>query len=358
MLERLLRGTWRSVPYETRGGQVMPPMPVSAAKRAIVADLARSAVAFDVQPVSDLFYAHPKEVWIWQRDFPNLAPVAPIAWFETGRPPRLYSDALGERPVDEAFPGLRLGAFCLSFDRRDLENPTDELARAVAWWTTRWLVDELGTMAPLGWSPVWEERLSLPWRWWQAWLGFYWIEGTGVIGPMVWSFLPIGEEGEVLLYPATAVPYGEGRFAERVAEIAAQQGANAGGPDSLLFPTALALSFLHCRNVARTPAPSTLSGPERRRLERQGLPLVSWHTLDVKPFGKAAREDAARRDREGAGLAREMAAHIVRGHFAHYGEAFGTGKLFGKHEGMFWIPAHVRGSVEVGTAGKDYRVVL
>jgi len=45
------------------------------------------------------------------------------------------------------------------------------------------------------------------------------------------------------------------------------------------------------------------------------------------------------------------AYHLVRGHFATYSE---ERRLFGKHVGTFFIPAHVRGSAEAGAVVKDY----
>jgi hypothetical protein len=48
----------------------------------------------------------------------------------------------------------------------------------------------------------------------------------------------------------------------------------------------------------------------------------------------------------------KRALHICRGHFAHYEDK----GLFGKYKGRFWIPQHVRGSIETGAALKDYQV--
>ena len=38
----------------------------------------------------------------------------------------------------------------------------------------------------------------------------------------------------------------------------------------------------------------------------------------------------------------------VRGHFREYGDAYGKGLLFGKHEGRFFIPSFARGELEHG----------
>jgi hypothetical protein len=47
------------------------------------------------------------------------------------------------------------------------------------------------------------------------------------------------------------------------------------------------------------------------------------------------------------------AMHIVRGHFSTYDEK----PLFGKWRGTWFVPSHLRGSLERGLAGKDYRVL-
>lgn len=47
--------------------------------------------------------------------------------------------------------------------------------------------------------------------------------------------------------------------------------------------------------------------------------------------------------------------HLVRGHFAHYGEG---SKLFGRYTGTFWIPPHSRGRKEFGEVRKGYRPLV
>jgi hypothetical protein len=118
-------------------------------------------------------------------------------------------------------------------------------------------------------------------------------------------------------------------------------------PDAFEVPMMVlcsALNFLACTNV--DVAEPTRPRPVRRRLARTG---VTVQTIVVRPPGK-------RRAR--AGDARQVDAldtplSSVRGHFARYGEAFGRGKLFGKLEGKFWIPAHARGAGD-GFEQKDY----
>lgn len=121
----------------------------------------------------------------------------------------------------------------------------------------------------------------------------------------------------------------------------------------LIFPVMLAGSFLHCKNVLVTDNEGKhASRQERRAAERRNdPPLVTYKTLQIEPMKKvlATEGDIAKN-----GLAKAL--HICRGHFAEYGGESGKGKLFGKLEGRFYIPAHVRGSAEKGVVHKRYNV--
>lgn len=99
------------------------------------------------------------------------------------------------------------------------------------------------------------------------------------------------------------------------------------------------LNFLNCANVhAAVPERPRA---ERRRVERASRG-VEIHELVVTPKG---RKPSARHAQP---LVRsDLPAHSVRGHFSEYG-VNGKGLLFGKHSGRFWVPQHVRGSIEHG----------
>lgn len=104
------------------------------------------------------------------------------------------------------------------------------------------------------------------------------------------------------------------------------------------------MNFLACRNV-RLVVPSRPRA-QRRRLMKLG---VSVNTINVFPVGKTY-SGSGNRTGEGTPLS------SVRGHFASYGEAYGRGLLFGKLAGRFWIPQHVRGTVEHGRSTAEYRL--
>jgi len=111
----------------------------------------------------------------------------------------------------------------------------------------------------------------------------------------------------------------------------------------------IASSFMSCKNVQLVERQSPRH--ERRQREREKKPpLTKYYTLNIEPMKKILRVEGKS---EEVGLKKAM--HICRGHFAYYTP---DKPLFGKLSGRFWIPAHVRGSKDLGEIKKDYRVVL
>jgi len=115
----------------------------------------------------------------------------------------------------------------------------------------------------------------------------------------------------------------------------------------VLFSAIFAVSLTHCRNVTSVEQcpPPALS---KRHAERHGRPLCRYYVLDIEPMRKALHTEGRMGE---VGIARAL--HLCRGHFADYREGNG---LFGKHKGLFWWDAHVRGSVASGVVAKDYAV--
>lgn len=103
------------------------------------------------------------------------------------------------------------------------------------------------------------------------------------------------------------------------------------------------LNFLNASNV--DVAEPSRPRPERRRLARTG---VQVQTIVVRPPGKHRAKSATARP---IGVD-EALLSPVRGHWAHYGEKYNRGRLFGRYEGKFWVSGHVRGAGE--GEPKDY----
>lgn len=115
----------------------------------------------------------------------------------------------------------------------------------------------------------------------------------------------------------------------------------------LMLSSLLAVSFMHCKNVARVAHPPDLP-LQKRTIERHGVPLVTYYTLEIEPMKEVLRcEGGAATE----GLQRAL--HVCRGHFATYTD---EKPLFGKHSGTFWVPQHLRGNAAAGIVGKDYKM--
>jgi hypothetical protein len=107
------------------------------------------------------------------------------------------------------------------------------------------------------------------------------------------------------------------------------------------------LNFLNASNVdIAVPARPRA---ERRRIARTG---VEVQTIVVRPPGKRRAGGTGVRPIDSL----ETVLSPVRGHFSHYGERYGRGLLFGKLEGKFWIPGHVRGAGDGEPQQRDYQL--
>ncbi len=116
---------------------------------------------------------------------------------------------------------------------------------------------------------------------------------------------------------------------------------------SFIYPAFLALSFLHCKNVALDANEPPLK-PSRKHQRNHGRPLTKYYTLEIEPMRQTLKTEG-KSDEVGV----RRALHICRGHFATYTP---DKPLFGKVTGTFWRDAHVRGSKKHGEVVKDYRV--
>ncbi len=111
-----------------------------------------------------------------------------------------------------------------------------------------------------------------------------------------------------------------------------------------LLPFAMkAVSIAHCKNIQL--APLQPSRQQRRQLERQKLPVVTYKTLTIRPVSAKASEPP----KAYQGLLR---SHVVRGHFRTYTS---DAPLFGKFVGTWWVENFVRGEPERGEIKKQYK---
>lgn len=111
---------------------------------------------------------------------------------------------------------------------------------------------------------------------------------------------------------------------------------------SLFTPSALAISFMHCKNV------KTVSNYPPRQISRNGQPRAKYYTLQIAPMKKILEHEGGSNK---TGL--KLALHICRGHFKDYSGGDG---LFGKYKGLYWWDSQVRGTSSRGVVVKDYSI--
>lgn len=110
------------------------------------------------------------------------------------------------------------------------------------------------------------------------------------------------------------------------------------------------LEMLSCSNVQPEPRRQPDAGIVREATRRNGGHAAGfrYHVLTVRPAGS---KPGTKGEEIG-----NMPRHVCRGHFAEYGERYGKGKLFGRYEGRFYIPPHMKGDKKNGVVEKDYEV--
>lgn len=118
-----------------------------------------------------------------------------------------------------------------------------------------------------------------------------------------------------------------------------------------LAPAYQAVAFLHCKNVVLDE--TVPAGKVQARRRRRGKePLVRYHTLRLDVPRKSTAGESSNGDKAPKSL------HIVAGHFAHYGACCANhephGRLFGRLEGVYWVPTHARGNRDIGTIRTDF----
>lgn len=172
------------------------------------------------------------------------------------------------------------------------------------------------------------------------------VKGRPLRGPMSQIIIGVRDDGTV------ATSSDEGDLAAEVlplvdgnSEGMAQTVANV---SAILCSAAfLAITLLHCKNVAMVENQPE-DKPSRKHKKRHGFPLTKYKTLEIDSMKEILKREG---QIEKVGL--DRALHICRGHFKTFG---GDKKLFGKHEGTYFWPQHIRGKEKAGRVEKDYSV--
>jgi hypothetical protein len=113
------------------------------------------------------------------------------------------------------------------------------------------------------------------------------------------------------------------------------------------LPVVRALALLNCKNV-EAETQHFVRDAKQRKKAKTPLARAVYHTLKLHLPGRVGHSVGA-----GTHSEAERAFHLVRGHFADYREGAG---LFGRLKGVYWIPAHARGSKDAGIITKRYEI--
>lgn len=274
-----------------------------------------------IQNVADYFWEQggAQAEHFSMKAFPNLAPPFPAFWMEfrvqelSEEDEKIMVDDDGKRIPDmyrtthegalikaervEGEENVKWRLFVSLFASAGSLNP-----KRVVWWGTfSFLVDQDGTPIP---NPNAEDMM---------------IEN-------IWLAPPLRQLMET-----------DGM--ERIASVMS---------DGALYPSLLALSFLHCKNVELVENDFGQRSPHSNLKKRTRNPKTKYYTLHIEAMKKVLRTEG---DSERAGLSNAL--HICRGHFKDYSRG---GGLFGKYQGLYWWESHVRGSETAGKIEKTYTV--
>ena len=106
------------------------------------------------------------------------------------------------------------------------------------------------------------------------------------------------------------------------------------------------LLLLNCKNVS-TEAIVPTNRINKKRRKRGEVELFTYHVLKFKvPSSKRASTNSGEPQSH-------KRIHFCRGHFKEY---TAENPLFGKHVGLYWWPAHVKGQNREGIVLKDYEL--
>ena len=275
----------------------------------------KTAMVIRANNVSEYIYLRSeKERW-WNKDFPNVAPPAPIVWIEWRYP--MMTNNLGKMiPMDQRIAGRRAGVLIVSH-RGPGELPTPEGPFLIpdGGWAGQ------GTLF-VDFDPQDEFHFSKP------------------VGTVIWM---VGKAGE-LLDPRPGM---KGVMpGPNISDESAQSEVFKNWVSSSMYTPWATLSFLHCKNVACEKSPPAPAGITKKRREAGALPPIRFHVLKIGLPPMHWRAGGLHGRMPPNGL------HICRGHFKTFDEK----PLFGKIKGTWWWPMATRGDRERGQVLKDYEM--
>lgn len=281
--------------------------------------------------VASMYASSPKQEWDL-REIPNMAP--PWSWFFVEwNQPREFN--IGGQL--QSTPAGQVGVFVLALR---VDRSADCFAELMQVWSgvigagTSVNADTLVDPAT---SDIIRQWLDTA-KWVLMTDVFFTLSGPPLNGQPLWNglhhFVTVNADGRYIGHNASGV------------SVASMHRIDSQFIGSLLTIIALGLSFTHCKNV--TSVSATAGIPSDKWHRRTKTPKVRYYVLAIDHLRQILKRDG-QLETNGLGVA----LHICRGNFAHY---TADNPLFGKYEGTFWRPAHVRGNEKRGRVLKDYSV--
>lgn len=265
----------------------------------ILIPILNKAVFLKCQNVADyLLMENEKEVFDFEKDFSNIAPPWENFVIEWKFPKYVYSKELGKTPTP-------IGFDCNIFNLV-ITNP--KIPSSIPK-ETKWMLNSLV------FTEINDELFFM---------------GIGLIC--------INEQGKIIIR-------NEGKDNSTMAFAAYE-----GKKEYLKFYIEarlihlMAITFCHCKNIEKV-INQIPDGIVKKRKKNNKFPINKYYTLKIGNIsGKKCSEDK--------GLWNNS-LHICRGHFRTYTD---DAPLFGKYHGTYWVPMHLKGSEEIGTVKKDYKI--
>lgn len=270
-------------------------------------DYLKVSQVFVIGNVADYYFQeNPQDVWLFENDFPNVAPSFENMWFEYNFPRTINKE--GKIIPFNNNLGLSTQGFLLVSHQvpSDIEYYEDGVR--VKW---------VSTVYP----------------------GFHLKNGELACPKIYFSYF-VGENGEAIYWQKKVFMWSVPEYLkddQNIRDFSVEG----------FKPCWLALSFLHCKNVEMQKV-NINEKLQLARLRRGRNPLVSYHLLHIHPMTRIIDETAITNKTN-----KKMALHICRGHFKDYSKGDG---LFGKFKGLYWWDSFIRGSKESGLVLKDYKI--
>lgn len=168
----------------------------------------------------------------------------------------------------------------------------------------------------------------------------YIADRTRIQGPLAWVLCVLDRHGR-------ALGLGWRLASDIVGQSESSREQEGNWALSVVSPAFWTLGFLHCKNIQAEEVHVEPKVRAKRR-KKLGHDPLSMSVLRIDIPGKKWKSNPTG---EKTGI--EQRFHIVPGHFAHYGDCCPGlheehGMLFGKLEGVYWMPSHARGNPERG----------